>query len=154
MNTTILPSQLLIQDHQSLDAVFALACQNKAKATDLLQVLIQLRLHIYIEEELLFPLINRGYYKTALKFMYQEHGQMWPIIDELIHSIEPQKNYEPALCQQLFEILSQHNPKEEDAIYPPIDDFFHNDFEPVTLVDEIQQAVLPSQWQCKAIREQ
>lgn len=161
--TDIQPSQLLQAQHQGLDDNLQQLADGQGNQQLLDATLQQLRLHIYIEEALLFPLLNQRQLAMPLGVMRSEHGQMWNLIEQLDYpsrpsdsapntAVEPLDTAATHACQALFELCDQHNPKEEDITYPAIDDFHANDHEPGSLIDDINNAQLPRNWTCAARR--
>jgi len=143
----IQPSALLEEQHQQLDRNME---QLLAGQGDLELLQTDLRRHLYIEEALLFPLVNSRRLAMPLGIMRAEHGQMWDLLAVLDETTDTAARRR--VCQQLFELFAQHNPKEEDVIYPAIDDYHANDHQPGSLLDDINEAELPDGWVCEARR--
>lgn len=143
----IQPSALLEEQHQQLDRNME---QLLAGQGDLGLLQTDLRRHLYIEEALLFPLVNSRRLAMPLGIMRAEHGQMWDLLAVLDETTDTAARRR--VCQQLFELFAQHNPKEEDVIYPAIDDYHANDHQPGSLLDDINEAELPDGWVCEARR--
>lgn len=144
----IQPSSLLEEQHRQLDRNMELLLAGQGDP-GLLQA--DLRRHLYIEEALLFPLVNGRRLAMPLGVMREEHGQMWDllaVLDETTDAVARR-----CACQQLFDLFAQHNPKEEDVIYPAIDDYHANDHQPGSLLDDIDGAELPDGWVCGARRQ-
>lgn len=151
------PSQLLIEQHRQLDHAL-LGLQAGTHPGLLADILRQLQRHIYIEEALLFPLVNPRALKMPLAVMRDEHGQMWRLMQQLIAGSATQADsavlnpYCLDPCQQLFQLLELHNPKEEEIIYSALDAYDANDFEPGSLAEDITLAEMPANWACAAYR--
>lgn len=162
--TNIQPAQLLQTQHRMLDINLQRLQTEQANSPLLYSTLQLLLLHIYIEEELLFPLLNQRQLAMPLGVMRAEHGQMWDLIEQAggdlncatSNSLEavapPLTPTTQQACRALFELCAQHNPKEEDIIYPAIDNFHVNDQEPGSLIDDINTAQRPAAWVCAARR--
>lgn len=150
------PSKLLIEQHRQLDAQLLNLQTGAYSPTLLANTIHQLKRHIYIEEELLFPLVNSRALKMPLAVMRDEHGQMWQLMQQLsaCHATQADatapNQHCLALCQQLFQLLELHNPKEEEIIYSALDVYNANDVEPGSLAEDIANAKLPANWVCAA----
>ena len=122
--------QFFEEDHDRLDSLFRNFQKMKnldyPKAKDFfVQFKTGLQRHIVWEEQILFPLFEK---KTGLfqggptDVMRMEHLQIGLHL-EAIH--EKVKRLDPASDrdeQRLLDVLSLHNMKEENALYPALDD--------------------------------
>ena len=118
MSNTV--STFMSNDHDRLDALFAKFSQ--AQGEDAKELFHQFRSglqkHIVWEEKILFPAFEQktGVQQGPTEIMRQEHLQ----IKELLNMIQQDVKNKNA-AQQLHELLSQHNVKEEQVLYPAID---------------------------------
>lgn len=83
----------------------------------------ELRRHIYIEEELLFPPLRRAGLIGPIMVMLREHAQMWQtldLLDSLLQAHAPDIALQNT-CRELTIQLNSHNPKEEQILYPQAD---------------------------------
>lgn len=93
-----------------------------------------LQRHIIWEEDILFPLFED---KSGVKeggptdVMRQEHRQIKEILEK-IHSNLMASVYNKKLDTDLYDVLGTHNSKEEEILYPWIDEMINN-----TEIDEI-----------------
>jgi hypothetical protein len=78
--------------------------------------------------------------------MEHEHGQLWPVLDEL-ESLLAEKISDGAgrLCRILLAQLASHNMKEERILYPQIDELL-----PAMGTDLLTGAEDPENWMCAA----
>ncbi|HIH15835.1 MAG TPA: hemerythrin domain-containing protein [Candidatus Diapherotrites archaeon] len=116
-------------DHDRLDAIFQeyLRALPKDKAGALrffAGFKVGLQRHIVWEEEILFPLFEE---RTGMKeagptaVMRQEHRQIKGFLEE-IHDKFGEKNPAAGEAEEgLLEVLKAHNEKEENILYPWID---------------------------------
>jgi len=119
------------QDHVLIDGIAARAVAT-AQAGDWAglereggEFLRRLRQHIEVEEEVLFPAFEQ---RTGMSAggpsaqMRAEHEQMQPILARMQAAIGAQDaaGYKIA-SQALFDILVPHNQKEEQMMYPMLD---------------------------------
>lgn len=151
----LMPSTLLTEQHQQLDCALEKLMAGAGDHALLQQVIDALKLHIYVEEALMFPLVNTGRLKMPLAVMRDEHGQMWDLMSQLQDICLSGSNinqYVIELFKTIFKLFQLHNPKEEDIIYPAINEYHLTDFEPGSLIDDINDAVLPTGWVCAARR--
>ncbi len=112
------------KDHDRLDAIYAKFRQEKdtAKARDLFsQFDTGLRAHISWEEEILFPPFEE---KTGMRdvgptaVMRMEHQQIKQFLQAIAGKIGTDISAE---AQGLENVLSAHNHKEENVLYPWLD---------------------------------
>ena len=138
------PSALLEQQHRRIDEGIKAALQGAAPRAVLVEALQRLRQHIHLEEAVLFPPLERAGLSMPIFVMQREHGQMWPLIDELLAADAATM---PALGRELFQMLQIHNPKEEQILYKAADqaDEAGNDG---ALLHALQAACMPEGWVC------
>ena len=84
-----------------------------------------LRRHIVWEEEVLFPFFETksGMTMGPTEVMRREHRMIGAILDrihEKVRAADPDTDREE---QELFEVLKPHNDKEENILYPALDQF-------------------------------
>jgi hemerythrin-like domain-containing protein len=120
-------SRALEQEHREIDEAIR-RCADEPVPTpgaraDLERAVRELRWHIYVEEELLFPPLRVAGMTGPIMVMLREHGQMWPILDALDQALgeDADQSVLPAACRELFALLERHNPKEERILYPQVD---------------------------------
>lgn len=117
------------EDHDKLDEHFQ--CFQKTKRQDYARAgeyfekfESGLRRHIAWEEEILFPLFEE---KTGMTdggptfVMREEHRQIKALLEEVHKKVQRRDPESDREEQQLFEVLKQHNYKEEAILYPAID---------------------------------
>lgn len=117
------------EDHDKLDEYFQ--CFQKTKRRDYARAgecfekfESGLRRHIAWEEEILFPLFEE---KTGMTdggptfVMREEHRQIKALLEEVHKKVQRRDPESDQEEQQLFEVLKQHNYKEEAILYPAID---------------------------------
>ncbi|HYD75833.1 hemerythrin domain-containing protein [Ramlibacter sp.] len=108
------------------------------------EFLRRLRRHIEMEEDLLFPAFEQ---RTGMAAggpsvqMREEHVQMQPILAQLQSAVSGQDGpgYERA-TQALLEILVPHNQKEEQMMYPMLDEAMGADRQ--ALLADVKQMAL------------
>lgn len=125
-------SSYMEQDHDLIDGIAERAVA-AARAADWAaleregpEFLRRLRRHIEMEEDLLFPAFEQ---RTGMAAggpsvqMREEHVQMQPILAQLESAVSGQDGagYERA-SRALLEILVPHNQKEEQMMYPMLDE--------------------------------
>lgn len=125
-------SSYMQQDHVVIDgiaerAVAAAAAGDwVALARDGTEFLRRLRQHIAAEEKVLFPAFEQ---RTGMSAggpsvqMRVEHGQMQPILAQMQAAVAARDGagYQRA-TKALFDILVPHNQKEEQMMYPMLDE--------------------------------
>ena len=149
-------SSLLERDHRLIDegvAAFVDAARFGELRTDLLApAATGLRLHIYLEEEFLFPPLRTAGLIPPVLVMLREHGEIWGGLDQLDRALEA--GVEPdrvlQICNQVEDVLAQHNAKEERILYPAADQVITDD-----VVEQIRTGLddtLPQGWVCEQAR--
>jgi iron-sulfur cluster repair protein YtfE (RIC family) len=125
-------STYMQQDHVVIDGIAQQAVA-AAEARDWAgltrhgaEFLRRLRLHIEVEEQVLFPVFEQRTGMVAAgpsKVMRIEHEQMRPIMAQMEAAAAAQDGpgYRGA-AKALFDILLPHNQKEEQMMYPMLDE--------------------------------
>ena len=119
----------MAKDHDRLDSLFSkfrnLRSNDAIKAKSLFhEFKIGLQRHIVWEEELLFPLFEEktGMDSGPTEVMREEHRQIKGFLEKIHHEILANTNKEiKQLENELLEVLTNHNQKEEGILYPWID---------------------------------
>ena len=123
------------EDHDHLDEYFknfqSLKRKNYAEAKENFKKFkFGLQRHIVWEEEILFPLFEE---KTGMKtggpteVMRQEHCQIKALLEEVHKKVQRQDPESDQEEQLLWDVLKQHNHKEENILYPAIDRFISDE---------------------------
>lgn len=144
---TTLPSQLLEVQHRRIDAGIKGIVDGGGQLSALAESLALLRLHLYVEEELLFPPLARSGLTMPVFVMKREHGLMWPLLETLAGACvaaAPAAGLHDT-ARELFQLLQMHNPKEEQIVYTAADRLAAGD---ATLVQALESARLPDAWAC------
>src|SRR3989338_742740 len=117
------------KDHDQLDGYFRkfqeLKKKDYAQAKEFFKKFkFGLQRHIVWEEEILFPLFER---KTGMKDfgptfeMREEHRQIGQFLEALHEKVQQQNPESDQEEDLLWNTLKQHNHKEENVLYPEID---------------------------------
>jgi hemerythrin-like domain-containing protein len=120
-------AEALEREHKEIDAgLESFAAGVKAgenRVAALTGATAALRRHIYLEEELLFPPLQKTGLVAAIFAMLREHGDIWKSMDQLEAEVAASAGADSALavCKQLFEQIESHNSKEEQIVYPQAD---------------------------------
>ena len=150
MQSNTRASVLLEQQHRAIDAGIQPVLAGGGSLPALLQALELLRLHLFLEEAILFPMLEEHGITMPVFVMKREHGQMWPLLDGLLQACAA--GTDPATlrsdCDELFKLLQIHNVKEEQIVYTAADDLAAQGLrEP--LVETLDATVdVPQQWAC------
>ncbi|HNT38194.1 MAG TPA: hemerythrin domain-containing protein [Rubrivivax sp.] len=147
----------LQKEHEDIDAAFAAyktaladgrAAQPVPRAA-MQAALAALRRHIYIEETMLFPDMRKGSAFAAIFVMLREHGQMWPLLDELdaLLAQDAPAARSSELLAELGQVLSPHNDKEEKIVYA-LADAAHAGASGQAIRDFLATGTLPAGWIC------
>lgn len=144
-------SELLTQQHRRIDEGLQDIIDGNGSHAALADSLRLLYLHIYVEEEFLFPPLEEAGLIFPVFVMKQEHGEMWPYLQQLSAACATEtpipQLQRPALS--LFRILQVHNPKEEEVLYAAADRLVaeHGGAE---LMRTLTAARVPDGWVCAA----
>ncbi len=118
-------SEFMSRDHDRLDVIFAefQKTQDSGKASELFsQFDTGLRAHIGWEEDILFPPFEE---KTGMKgsgptaVMRSEHQQIKQLLESIAQAIGQRDTAKSVSA--LLEVLAAHNHKEENVLYPWLD---------------------------------
>jgi regulator of cell morphogenesis and NO signaling len=142
-------------EHHEIDDGIAAFAVTPGDQQPLVRAIRALRRHIYLEEEILFPLLHRAEpaLGAPLFVMLREHAQIWTLLDSLECDLDRAAG-NPALVRQLSSHLMHHNLKEEKVLYPRADELL-----PTTAADRLRSFLdsgeMPEGWVCfKARPEQ
>lgn len=152
------PALALEREHHEIDEAVAAFLRDPAEEghrSGLKRAVRELRHHIYLEEEFLFPLLcTVEEALTAPVFvMLREHAQIWATLEALEAALDSGTNTDtndgPAsdLCRELTTQLLHHNVKEERVLYPRAD-IDLNDAAVAKLRVLLDAADLPEGWVC------
>jgi iron-sulfur cluster repair protein YtfE (RIC family) len=115
-------------DHDRLDGLFRqlqnLKRSDYPKAKECFKEFkFGLQRHILWEEEILFPLFERKMGTTLgpTQVMRMEHRQIREYLESIHKKVQEQNPESDQEEQMLLAVLSAHNQKEEDILYPAID---------------------------------
>lgn len=150
-------SQALEREHRDIDdAIKACAdvpVASPAARAALQRAVAELRRHIYVEEELLFPPLRAAGMTGPVLVMLREHAQMWPVLDTLDQALHEDidQGLLRTACRQLFVLLQHHNPKEEQILYPRVDHVI-GDVESHGVLELLDTGQMPQGWICHLFR--
>ena len=138
-------SQLLANQHRQIDTGIKGIVDGGGDAAALASSLALLRLHLYVEEAILFPPLVKSGLTMPVFVMKREHGQMWPLLTSLSTACAAAtpvaELHERA--RQLFQLLQIHNTKEEQIVYAAADRL-----DDAALAAAIGHANAPEGWVC------
>ncbi len=134
MNKQVLISDYFKEDHDRLDDLFEKFREIRERTPDkagefFKSFRIGLEQHIQWEEQILFPVFEQ---KTGMAgqgptvVMRIEHQEIRRLLSEIDFEIRSQKEETKRYAQALFDILKEHNMKEEEILYPMIDEVISN----------------------------
>lgn len=85
----------------------------------------ELLCHIAAEEEILFPAFEQvaGHGQGPTRVMCMEHGQMRELLEEMSQALAARDaGALPGIAETLLILMQQHNMKEEQVLYPLLDE--------------------------------
>ncbi len=135
MNAVKAVTQYFEADHQRLDVIFKQFQQKKEPSVADAKPFFKqfnngLKRHIVWEEDVLFPIFEA---KTGIKdsgptvVMRQEHRQIGALLENIHNKVRQGDPDSGAQESALLEILGAHNRKEEQVLYPAIDDLINDE---------------------------
>lgn len=141
---------LLEHQHRAIDAGIRPVLEGGGSLPALHEALQLLRLHLFLEEEILFPMLEQHGITMPVFVMKREHGQMWPVLAALLQACEA--GAEPAAlradCDELFKLLQIHNVKEEQVVYTAADDLAALGLHEPLLATLDATVDVPQTWSC------
>jgi regulator of cell morphogenesis and NO signaling len=143
----------LEREHQDIDAGIAAFTAGAAGTgggrEPLTRAIHALRRHIYLEEEILFPLLREAEpnLMAPIFVMLREHAQMWRTLGALERELGTGTGDVHQTCRQLSVALLHHNLKEEKVLYPRADQALT---EPAAakLREFLRSGEMPAGWAC------
>lgn len=150
-------SQALVREHGEIDDAITRCADIPVAGPDaraaLRRAVAELRRHIYVEEELLFPPLRAAGMTGPILVMLREHAQMWPVLAtldrELVERVDDDELHRA--CRQLLVLLQHHNPKEEQILYPQVDHVVGDD-ERHGVLQLLDTGEMPQDWICQFLR--
>src|SRR5699024_3492716 len=140
---------LMARQHRHIDVGVQGVVDGNGRHAALAESLHLLYLHIYLEEEFLFPPLERFGITMPVFVMKKEHAEMWPYMQCLHTGCERQTAlaalHDPALA--LFRLLQVHNPKEEEVVYTAADRLAAENPDALWLA-ALHNEIVPAGWRC------
>ncbi len=122
-------SELLGADHRELDTVFeefrTTPAGDRARRMELFHAFAEeLRTHIALEEEHLFPRFGEGdpVRRAIVETMLEEHRRILDVLVRMEGRLAGEDGRTEDLEEELINVLWAHNAREENAVYPWFDD--------------------------------
>jgi iron-sulfur cluster repair protein YtfE (RIC family) len=140
---------MLTDQHRRIDQGVKGIADGTGPLAALAEALSLLRLHLYVEEGLLFPPLVQSGLAMPVFVMKREHGQMWPLLQELAAgcvATTPVAKLQAA-ARELFQLLQIHNTKEEQIVYTAADRLVA-DHADGPLIQALTAAQVPDGWVC------
>lgn len=141
---------LLTEQHRAIDAGIEPVLIGQGSREQLQNALELLRLHLFLEEEILFPLLEQHGITMPIFVMKREHGLMWPLLQELTHACQNGAELVTLAgpCEELFRLLQMHNHKEEQIVYTAADDIAARGAEESLWATLEATVHVPDDWVC------
>lgn len=148
-------SEELTHEHREIDAgieAFVAGLGNgEVNPEPLTKAFADLRRHIWLEEEFLFPPLRQAGLMMPVMVMLREHGELWQAmaaIDELVAAGSTDHEQVRGHCTTILSQLNEHNTKEEPIIYPHAETDLSEDAA-AELIDFWKTGELPPGWVCQ-----
>lgn len=165
--------EALTREHREVDAAVEAFVGDLARgvvdASRLRPALVALRRHIYLEEEVVFPPVQRAGLVMPVLVMLREHGELWRTMDRLEGLLDDlarpsagtggdettgeaadsgSRDELVATCRGLLVALERHNGKEEPIVYPHVSSDL-SAAEQAVLSDLMASGATPDGWTCQ-----
>lgn len=113
----------------------------------------ELRAHMFVEEELVFPLV-RERLAGPVADLHEEHGHLWDLVDEIRLLVHRGGGPAPiGLCTaRLLSLLAAHSAAEDFGVYSDLLVVLGR-HRAGTLLAEAERAEAPAGWLCRALRD-
>jgi iron-sulfur cluster repair protein YtfE (RIC family) len=156
MDDRFKPSEPLEREHREIDAglsAFAEGLKEGQWRRDAFTpAASELRRHIYLEEEFLFPELRAAGLAPPVMVMVLEHGEIWRAMDAIESAAEiGDLDAARGACATMLATLQEHNDKEEQIVYPASDELISPQGAS-QMRNQIQHSTLPAGWLCEALR--
>ncbi|MGH8110706.1 MAG: hemerythrin domain-containing protein [Rhodanobacteraceae bacterium] len=150
----LLPSRVLAVQHRRIDEGVRGIAESGGQVAALADALDLLRLHLYLEEQVLFPPLVKSGLAMPVFVMKREHGEMWPLMETLVAACAAQASVESIhdTCRRLFQLLQIHNPKEEQIVYTAADRLAAQPAG-ASLAKALDVTKVPDGWTCEMARQ-
>lgn len=147
--TDTTPARLLEQQHRRIDRGIKALFDGSGSVAELAEALQLLRVHIHLEEAVLFPPLEQEGLTMPVFVMQREHGLMWPLLEQLAAACAAGSAAQALQddCRELFKQLQIHNPKEEQILYAAADRLAAERADGA-LLRALQEARMPDGWRC------
>jgi len=145
------------REHHEIDAGIAGFSSDELsdgqRADSLRRAIAALRRHIFLEEEYLFPPMKQDL-AIPIMVMLREHGEIWRSLDGIEAGLERNRSRDAlrAACQELLDLLEQHNSKEEPIFYENADETL-SEAQNAVLQDLLDESEMPPGWVCQKAEE-
>lgn len=108
-----------------------------------------LRHHIYVEEELHFPILRAAGLLAPVLVMLREHGEIWDLLDTIAAALDHEDTPTARTSwSELDTVLTAHNAKEERILYPAGDQKISSD-DAELIATTLAAGDTPSGWACE-----
>ncbi|HEU0195968.1 MAG TPA: hemerythrin domain-containing protein [Nevskiaceae bacterium] len=142
------PGAMLTDQHRQIDVGIKGIIDGSGAPEALSDSLVLLRTHLYLEETVLFPPLAANGLQMPLFVMKREHGQMWPLIENLEAAGAGSRDALISGCRDLLQLLQVHDPKEEMIVYAAADRLAAQRGDG-SLTQALQVAHRPAEWVCE-----
>ncbi len=107
-----------------------------------------LRQHMYLEEELVFPLVEEDL-AGPIADLRDDHGRIWDLVGELralLHQAAEMSRVQTC-TSRLMNLLASHSAKEDLGVYPDLVALLGVE-RTLSLLEEADKAEAPAEWVC------
>jgi regulator of cell morphogenesis and NO signaling len=148
------PAAALEREHREIDKAVAAFLRDPAEEqhrSGLKSAMHELRHHIYLEEEFLFPAM-RATLAIPTLVMLREHGELWTTMDALDAALAAGDDASVLeLSRDLLGRLDRHNSKEEPIFYTQADSVLAESAS-AELQALLDSGRMPDGWMCERAR--
>ncbi|MGC8505571.1 MAG: hemerythrin domain-containing protein [Thermoplasmata archaeon] len=124
--------------------------ENDQGVEELAELRKLLRSHIYLEESVIYPLVETNENHNGINGLEVEHAGIFRLLDKIQLYIA-RNDYVRATdrAEGLVRVLAAHNGKEVQTVYSVLDALPES--EQAGIIDRIKQLGVPENWECKVL---
>ena len=147
-------SEIFTDQHRKIDALLVEFIkslkENDQENEELAELRKLLRTHIYLEENVLYPVVETGENHNGINGLEVEHAGVFRLLDR-IQSYIARSDFVRATdrAEGLVRVLAAHNGKEMQTVYSALDAL--PDIEQAVIIDRIKSLDVPENWESRVM---
>lgn len=147
-------SEIFTDQHRKIDVLLAEFIkslkENDQGNEELAELRKLLRTHIYLEENVLYPVVETGENHNGINGLEVEHAGVFRLVNR-IQSYIARRDFVRATdrAEGLVRVLAAHNGKEMQTVYSTLDALLES--EQAVIIDRIKSLDVPENWESKVM---